>query len=97
MAQGAVAHSTPEAEIVAAAAALRKLGIPAMIIWKTLKVDPGEASDAVTAAVEGVIGNTDAVFTTATVDSSDSDDGGEISDGCPGAGGGCHWVLARQP
>ena len=33
--QTAVSHSTPEAEIVAAAAALRKSGIPSMIIWET--------------------------------------------------------------
>ena len=37
--QTAVSHSTPEAEIVAAAAALRKTGIPSMIVWAILKGD----------------------------------------------------------
>ena len=36
--QTAVAHSTPQAEIVAGATALRKTGIPSMIIWGRMKV-----------------------------------------------------------
>ena len=36
-AQTAVAHSTPEAEIVAGATALRKIGIPSMVIWEKMK------------------------------------------------------------
>ena len=35
--QTCVSHSTPEAEIVAGELALRKLGLPAMIMWDILK------------------------------------------------------------
>ena len=34
--QGCVSHSTPEAELVALDSALRKLGVPGLLIWDTI-------------------------------------------------------------
>ena len=38
--QTAVSHSTPEAEIVAANDAIRKIGTPTLILWELLKTCP---------------------------------------------------------
>ena len=54
--QGAVAHSTPEAEIIAAATALRKVGIPAMVIWEKLKTSFGPLSNTGLALVASAVG-----------------------------------------
>ena len=34
--QGCVSHSTPEAELIALDSALRKLGVPGLLIWDTI-------------------------------------------------------------
>ena len=56
--QTAVSHSTPEAEIVAGNHAIRKIGMPTLIMWDRLKTCPDssevvkvESSDACMAAV----------------------------------------------
>ena len=36
----AVSHSTPEAEIVAASHGIRRIGIPALVLWELLKSCP---------------------------------------------------------
>ena len=38
--QTAVSHSTPEAEIVAASHGIRRIGIPALVLWELLKSCP---------------------------------------------------------
>ena len=52
--QGAVAHSTPEAEIIAAATAMRKVGIPAMVIWRTSTIVVGQVTETRLALVASV-------------------------------------------
>ena len=54
-AQTSVAHSTPEAEIVAGATALRKVGIPSMVIWEKMKssADPWVPDPSSKAAAAG--------------------------------------------